>query len=359
MSARFWFAAFLAVAAPVAPVLAQETVDEDAELRTFALTHLPGNAARRAFGTVATASAGDVSVVGEYWKGCYSGGMQLAPAGPHWQVMRLYRNRNWGTPMLVGFLERFAAKASAVTGWPGILVGDMSQPRGGPMLTGHSSHQLGIEADIWLRPMPKRRLRPHEVETLRSTDLLRRDRKDVDPAVYTRAHYELLRTAASDPAVARVFVNAAIKKALCRDAGNEPQKDRAWLAKIRPAIGHSYHFHIRLACPAGQAGCVDQAPPPAGDGCKEALSWLRGTPVEPRSGGLGKTWSVASMPAACRDILSGAPLLEARGGADSPGAIADAIAGTDAGSSGARSSLLRGDPASLVRASRSASQGVD
>ncbi len=355
MSARFWLAAFLVVAASVAPAPAQETAGEDAELRTFALTHLPDNAARRAFGTVATASSGDVSIVGEYWKGCYSGGRQLAPAGPHWQVMRLYRNRNWGTPMLVGFLERFAAKASAATGWPGILVGDMSQPRGGPMLTGHSSHQLGIEADIWLRPMPKKRLSADEIESMRSTDLLRRDRKDVDPAVYTRAHFQLLKTAASDPAVARVFVNAAIKKALCRDAGG----DRAWLSKIRPAIGHSYHFHIRLACPAGQSACEDQAPPPPGDGCQEALTWLRGTPVEPKSGGLGRTWSVTSMPPACRDILGRAPLLEAAAGADSPDAIADGIAGVGGSASGAWSGSLRGESASLRRAAPRVRESVD
>lgn len=353
MRVRFCFVALLTVAVAVAatPAHSQETIDEDAQLRTFALTHLPASAARRAFGTVGSAASGGVSIVGEYWKGCYTGGVRFAPAGPHWQVMRLYRNRNWGTPILTSFLERFSAKAAARTGWPGILIGDMSQPRGGPMLTGHSSHQLGIEADIWLRPMPSRRLRTEEVETLRSTDLLRRDRKDVDPAVYTRAHFELLKAAASEPEVARVFVNAAIKKALCRDAGT----DRAWLSKIRPAIGHSYHFHIRLACPPGESECVDQAPPPDGDGCKEALSWLRGTPVEPKSGSLGRTYSVASMPAACREVLVREPLLEAGGGGDSPEAIADAIAGPGLAAHDARAGL----PSALSRASTRGSSGVE
>ena len=74
---------------------------------------------------------------------------------PTWQVMRLSRNRNWGHPKLVAFLERLAEKAKKV-GWNGLLVGDMSQPRGGPMLTGHASHQVGLDADIWLTPMPDR-----------------------------------------------------------------------------------------------------------------------------------------------------------------------------------------------------------
>ena len=63
--------------------------------------------------------------------------------------MRLSRNRNWGHPKLVEFLERLSAKGAKV-GWPGLLVGDMAQPRGGPMLTGHASHQVGLDADIWL-----------------------------------------------------------------------------------------------------------------------------------------------------------------------------------------------------------------
>ena len=78
--------------------------------------------------------------------------------GETWQVMRLSRNRNWAHPDLVALLERLAAKARKDAGWPGILVGDMSQPRGGPMLTGHASHQVGLDADIWLTPMPNRQL---------------------------------------------------------------------------------------------------------------------------------------------------------------------------------------------------------
>jgi penicillin-insensitive murein DD-endopeptidase len=176
----------------------------------------------------------------------------------------------------------------------------MSQPRGGPMLTGHSSHQLGIEADIWLRPMPARPVSREENETLRSTDLVRADGRDVDPNVYTREHLEILKAAATEPDVARVFVNAAIKKALCRDAGN----DRAWLRKIRPAAGHSYHFHIRLSCPRDQPACIDQAPPGDGDGCgKEVESWLPKTAPSPKPPSTGRAISMASMPDECRRIL--------------------------------------------------------
>lgn len=290
------------LACAVAPATAQETAAQEAARREAALSSLPRDAARRVFGAIPTAFPGDPKVVGEYWKGCYSGGVRMEPVGEHWQAMRLSRNRNWGTPRLIAFLENFAAKAAKETGWPGILLGDMSQPAGGPMLTGHASHQLGIEADIWLRPMPDRRWTPEENETVLSTDLVRSDGKDVDQKLYKPQHLALLRAAAMEPDVARVFVNAAIKKALCRDAG----KDRAWLRKIRPAAGHSYHFHIRLACPKDQKGCVDQAPPEAGDGCGKELDWwFTAEALHPKGGkGGGAPLMVASMPQACRDLVT-------------------------------------------------------
>lgn len=316
-----------------APVRAQETSAQGAALRSAAMSRLPKDAARRLFGTVASAAPGEPMIVGEYWKGCYRGGAQLAPVGDHWQVMRLSRNRNWGHPVLVAFLQKFAGKAAAVTGWPGILVGDLSQPRGGPMITGHASHQLGIEADIWLRPMPKRPFTPEEIEQTFSTDLVRADGKDVDPKLYTPKHLALLRAAAQEPGVARVFVNAAIKKALCRDAG----ADRGWLQKIRPAAGHTYHFHIRLACPKGEPGCIDQAPPNDGDGCgKELNYWLAGGVSQPKPGGSGKALRLSSMPKACQELVSTAEAKKKEQGVEHVPALTASIDGGDAATEAAQ-----------------------
>lgn len=311
MDSRTVALVFLAVLLAAVPVRAsaQETAAQEAALRSAVLKSLPGDAARRVFGTVTTPAAGEATIVGEYWKGCFGGGVELPVAGNHWQVMRLSRGRNWGHPALVSFLRRFAKEVSDATGWPGLLIGDLAQPRGGPMLTGHSSHQVGLDADVWLRPMPSRRLNNEEVENMLSTSLLRSDRRDVDPDVYTRQHFEVLRAAAREPQVARVFVNAGIKKALCRDAGS----DRAWLAKIRPAAGHDYHFHIRLACPAEQPGCIDQAPPPDAEGCGKDLDhWFTGGILHPKPGARTPI-SIASMPKACQQIVAmpaapGAPL---------------------------------------------------
>ena len=205
-----------------------------------------GPPAKMLFGAVSAPAPLAARAIGSYAKGCLAGGVSLPINGPDWQVMRLSRNRNWGTPQLLDYLERLASDAKARDGWPGLLVGDMAQPRGGPMITGHSSHQIGLDADIWLTPMPDRILTPQEREDITATSMLK-DPFNVDPAVFTTLQVKLIKRAASYPQVARIFVHPAIKKALCQQAG----KDRAWLGKVRPWWGHFYHFHIRLKCPPG------------------------------------------------------------------------------------------------------------
>src|SRR5882724_2272336 len=106
--------------------------------------------------------------IGFYAKGCLAGAQALPVNGKTWQVMRLSRNRNWGHPNLVEFLERLADQAPK-TGWRGLLLGDMSQPRGGPMMGGHASHQVGLDTDIWLTPMPDRELSREEREEMMAT----------------------------------------------------------------------------------------------------------------------------------------------------------------------------------------------
>ena len=147
--------------------------------------------------------------------------------------MRPSRNRFYGHPQLIAFIERLAARVRETTGYPGILIGDMAQPRGGPMLGGHASHQAGIDADVWLRPMPDHRMSQEEREFSDSTMMVRADRTDVDPRAFTHETIGLIRAAAVDPEVQRIFVNAAIKKALCRDV----RGDRTWLERCVRCTG--------------------------------------------------------------------------------------------------------------------------
>jgi len=262
----------------------------------------PKTPARELFGRKTHPTAGAPHVYGFYSHGCIAGAEALPINGPTWQVMRLSRNRNWGHPKLIKFLERLSARAAKM-GWPGLLVGDMAQPRGGPMITGHASHQVGLDADIWLTPMPYRTLTREEREDMSATMIVAADRRDVDPRVWTPAHGAVIKAAAEDPAVERIFVNAAIKKALCREAG----EDRDWLEKVRPYWGHDYHFHVRLTCPIDSPTCKPQDPVPPGDGCNHELDWwfrdqvLHPLPTKPtpHTGPL-----MAALPPVCRAVLN-------------------------------------------------------
>ncbi len=261
----------------------------------------PSTPAKELFGRRSEPAPLAPQAIGGYARGCVAGAAALPIDGPAWQVMRLSRNRNWGHPRLVAFLERTAKRVPEINGWPGLLVGDMSQPRGGPMLTGHASHQLGLDADVWLTPMPDRRLSREEREMMSAVDMVREDRLDIDPKVWTPQHTALIRAVSREPEVARIFINPAIKKAMCREAGGE----RAWLAKVRPTWGHNYHFHIRLACPPGEEDCADQAPVPAGDGCGADLDrWFTKAMLFPKPGKPRPPMTMAQLPAECRRVLA-------------------------------------------------------
>ncbi|HLH11377.1 MAG TPA: penicillin-insensitive murein endopeptidase [Methylovirgula sp.] len=266
----------------------------------------PTTPAKALFGRVATPDPVATRTIGFYARGCLAGAVALPVDGPDWQVMRLSRNRFWGTPQLIAFLERFAKKVPKVSNWPGILVGDMSQPRGGPMLTGHASHQIGLDVDIWLKPMPSRSLTREEREEMLSTNVVRPDGLDVDPKVWTQDDVAVIKAAAEDPEVQRIFVNAAIKKALCREARGE----RSWLAKVRPFYGHNYHFHVRLRCPKDQPLCEPQEPVAPGDGCSknDLAYWFSEqvlhphpslAPAKPRP-----ALTLNDLPAECRTVLT-------------------------------------------------------
>nr|WP_231388691.1 penicillin-insensitive murein endopeptidase [Pseudooceanicola algae] len=260
--------------------------------------------ARQLFGAKSFASAQTDHSFGSYARGCVAGAAQLPETGPTWQAMRLSRNRNWGTPELVDYVEDLSREVAGIPGWKGIYVGDMSQPRGGPMLTGHASHQIGLDADIWLRPATDLTLSRAQRENISSISLRRNGGAYVNDN-WTPEHMAVLKAAASDPRVARIFLFPGAKVQMCNDATG----DRSWLRKIRPWYGHHYHFHVRLACPSGMSGCVDQDPPPPGDGCDEARSWVSNIisppPPDPNAPAPQpkRQLTLADLPAQCVAVL--------------------------------------------------------
>lgn len=230
--------------------------------------------ANKLFGAMAAPSYEDPMPIGSYSRGCGAGLVELPETGPTWQAMRLSRNRNFGHPVMVQYLMDLSATARAIGFGQGLYIGDISQPRGGPMTSGHASHQIGLDADIWMLPPASLNLSAAAREEISSIPVRSADQRTVTPN-WTRVHHRLLKEAASDPRVDRIFVAAAVKIEMCKTA---KRSDRKWLQKIRPVAGHDTHFHVRLKCPKGARLCETQTPTVAelskgGDGCDETLMW--------------------------------------------------------------------------------------
>jgi penicillin-insensitive murein endopeptidase len=281
----------------------------------LALTALTGplaaeeRPAKELFGAKRLPASMAASPYGSYAKGCIAGAVAIPTDGPSWQAMRLSRNRRWGHPDMIALIEQFSQDARTL-GWPGLLLGDISQPRGGPMLSGHASHQVGLDADIWFTPMPDHRMSAEEREKLPFTSMLDKSKfLTVDSRRWTATHARLVMKAASYPQVERVFVNPAIKKKLCETW----QGDRSLLGKVRPIYGHDEHFHIRIKCPEGAAGCKPQARVPAGDGCDKSLAWWFtkepwAKPKPKKDAKPVKPWylKMSDLPKACGTVLASA-----------------------------------------------------
>ena len=281
----------------------------------------PGSAAPLAkdlFGAEKAASQQRPQAIGSYAKGCGAGLVQLPETGPTWQAMRLGRNRNFGQPEMIRFLVDLSETAAAIGWGKGLYIGDISQPRGGPMTSGHASHQIGLDADIWWLAPNRLDLSAKEREKISSIPMRSADQRSVTASWGPRAQ-ALLKAAASDPRVDRVFVAAAIKIEICKTA---TRADKKWLQKVRPIAGHDTHFHVRLKCPKGARLCETQTPTVAdlskgGDGCDETLTWWvtdylnppkptkKKKPDEdaPRKKG-PREFTMADLPKQCRNVLA-------------------------------------------------------
>jgi len=240
--------------------------------------------------------------------GCLQGAATLPVSGPGWEVLHLDRNRRYGHPSLVAYIERLAGAARKAKVGP-LVVGDLSQPRGGPTPSGHRSHQTGLDADIgYVAPVG---LRAGHVSASARESLAAPAVIDLTTHATTRLWSSkvpsLLALAAADPAVDRIFVNPAIKKRLCE----APATAKApWQGRLRPWWGHHDHFHVRLKCPHYSPLCVPQEPPP-NDGCGASLAWWFSKDAQARREKKAETDHARgepTLPPACAAMISSSPV---------------------------------------------------
>lgn len=217
-----------------------------------------------------TPEAGAPESIGFYSLGCLKGAVSLPPNGPGYQVMRLSRGRFWGHPKLVNYLKKSSKEVLKQTGRQ-LLLGDMGHAKGAPSLTGHNSHQTGLDVDIWFKTVDKKvNLDLAERETINAPSFLV-NREKVDETKWKNEHWKILKILSSDKEVQRIFVNPAIKKLLCMKKKNLFLVSER--AKIRPWYRHDDHFHVRLKCPENSTNCTAQKDPVLKDGCDEELEW--------------------------------------------------------------------------------------
>ena len=289
-----------------------------AVLIALAFAAVPASAeslANRLFGAMEAPSQQAPMPIGSYARGCGAGMVELPESGPSWQAMRLSRHRNFGQPVLIDYLIGLSQVAQQI-GWAGLYIGDMGQARGGPMTSGHASHQIGLDADIWMLPPRRLDLTVKEREDISSIPVRSADQRSIT-ANWTPAHRALMRAAALDPRIDRIFVAAAVKIEMCRTA---TRKDKEWLQKIRPIAGHDTHFHVRLKCPKGARLCQTQSPTVSelskgGNGCDDTLTyWVTdylnppkptNKPKKPAKRERGpREFTMADLPKQCRAVLS-------------------------------------------------------
>jgi penicillin-insensitive murein endopeptidase len=246
---------------------------------------------------IKTPTPAPLKTVGFYTGGCFSGGQALSISGPHHEVMRSSRGRFYGHPQLLELIRSIGAASGEK-----ILIGDMSQPRGGPTPFGHASHQLGIEADIWYQPLSfytSSPLSDEQRESFKMTSAVSDDWKSFRPERWRTSAELAIMAAAANPQVDRIFVNAVVKRYLC-----EKYPDFANLNKLRPWYFHNEHFHVRMKCPAGMSECRPQAPISNDPGCGKELNWwLSNEAIAIQMNSTGDPVSrVVKIPKACREI---------------------------------------------------------
>ncbi|QFT56379.1 penicillin-insensitive murein endopeptidase [Microbulbifer sp. THAF38] len=253
-------------------------------------------------------SAQDSASIGTYTNGCLAGGETLPLRGEGYQLVRTGRDRHFAHPNTIAFLKDFS-QSVAQSNLGRIQIGDMSMARGGPFGSGgHSSHQTGLDVDIWYsqdRRAAERALTEWERDNISAIPLADTRQHRLIEENWDERVPKILRMAAEDQRVERIFVHPTIKRHLCEVSGT----DNEWLRKIRPWWGHNYHFHVRLSCPAGSSDCKPQAPVRTAP-CGNDLDWwfseefyaiLNGTKTQPTKP------KPKTMPQQCQQVLLAPP----------------------------------------------------
>ena len=190
------------------------------------------------------------------------GAVQLPPEGPGWQAVRVSRNRHWGHPAMVAWVQRFrrpgarrrASPTSGSATWRSRAAGPCPWPCQPP-----DRHRCRHLARPEPEAAPARRAAGEHPGRLPGA--ARRDRRG--PARFHRRHAALIRLAAETagrrPAAGEPRHQARISAAAIAA--------RPGCAACGPGAGMTATCISACAARPGSRECRDIGPPPPGDGC--------------------------------------------------------------------------------------------
>ncbi len=202
--------------------------------------------------------------VGRPNAGVLQHGRQLE-ARPYLQIKSGSEQNVWGHPVLVQLVNH-AARAAAVVPGSVALIGDLSSPAGGP-LPGHSSHQVGRDADVAFCAADAQG-RPVVLQDFESFDAQGRGLSNPERYFDAYRNWLLLRVWLSElrVPVSHVFVSAELRELLLDYGQQSPEFSRhvpRAMQVLHAHPTHVDHFHVRIACPRDQGNdCIDDAREP-------------------------------------------------------------------------------------------------
>jgi penicillin-insensitive murein endopeptidase len=171
--------------------------------------------------------------------------VELPPAGPGYLVPSTWAERGlrWGTPQLVGLLQRAARRVRAWDPTATVYVGDLSM-RDGSATRWHRSHRRGVDADLLLfaaGPDGRQKPPPQRMQPFRRSD------RSLD----IRRNWLLTKALVSDD-VRIIFLANWIKRRLLDDARLRGE-DKRLVARaerlvVQPSDSgpHDDHLHVRV-----------------------------------------------------------------------------------------------------------------
>jgi penicillin-insensitive murein endopeptidase len=204
--------------------------------------------------------------IGSYSNGSLSNADALPLKGPGFLKLFVPRKRNFSTIELNTLLKD-AAKELARLYPEGerLQIGDQSAKKGGA-ISGHASHQNGLDVDIAYLRKNHREQSPNATAGFDEEFVLK---GSVSKNFDLERNWAALKLFSRLGELNRVFMDVEIKRALCKyaESHGELKAEAETLRALRPWPNHANHMHVRIHCPRGNSRCLAQEAPPPGPGC--------------------------------------------------------------------------------------------